>query len=219
MVASDTTERGAKGWHMRREGSVTGWIGDLSIGKEAAAESLWARYFPRATRMVRRWIARGWRWRHPDDAEDVALSALHSLIGRVRDGRLVVRDGRQGWDRLLAVITRHKAARRFRRVEPHVAELEPEVLADPAPGPEHSVHEADALETLLVRLDGHPGELRRIAELSLAGYHQGEIARMLNVTRRTIVRRLVTIRTILKDSSPPGSEPALPSTERGEHTS
>jgi DNA-directed RNA polymerase specialized sigma24 family protein len=201
---------------MPREGSVTRWIGDLSDGKEAAVGPLWSRYFPRATGIVRRLIARGWRWRHADDAEDVAVSALHTLIERVRDGRLVVRDGRKGWNRLLAVITRHKAARRCRQPSPGRVPLDSVVVPDPGAGPAEQIQGRDRLEAILDRLDREPGELRAIAELCMAGYNQGEIAEELGVTRRTVVRRMATIRKLLIPGENPGPDAAPPEPDGGE---
>ena len=69
---------------MFSRGSVTGWIGQVKGGDEAAAQKLWERYFSRLVRLCRKRLAD-----HPRrayDEEDVALSAFDSFFQGAQKG-------------------------------------------------------------------------------------------------------------------------------------
>jgi DNA-directed RNA polymerase specialized sigma24 family protein len=58
--------------------SVTTCIGTLELGDRVAAQALWERYFPRLIELARAKL-RGTR-AAAADLEDVALSAMHTLL-------------------------------------------------------------------------------------------------------------------------------------------
>jgi len=57
--------------------SVTGWIDQLKIGDERAAQEVWNRYFDKLVRLARKRLAAVPK--RVADEEDVALSAFNSF--------------------------------------------------------------------------------------------------------------------------------------------
>jgi hypothetical protein len=95
------------------QGSVTGWIGALKLGDDAAASALWRRYFHELVRLAHgrlRTISRA-----ATDDKDVALSAFHSLCEGVAAGRFERLGGRDDLWRLLVTITLRKAYGQLRQ--------------------------------------------------------------------------------------------------------
>ncbi len=93
--------------------SVTRWIDDLKAGDRDAATKIVDRYFLRVMQLVQRRLPP--RVRRAGDEEDVALSALNSLVGRMEEGQfegVVCRD--ELW-RVLVTISRRKAATHIER--------------------------------------------------------------------------------------------------------
>ncbi len=196
-------------------GSVTGWVGKTKGGDPEAVGPLWDRYFDRLVGLAR---ARSTRVGgvDRDEAEDVALSAFHSLWRGAADGRFErMRDRDDLW-RLLVRITYNKLVDRGRHArctkrgsgrvvlesdlggastdDTDVVGVSLDDLSDDGPTPEFATlldeQYALRLETL-----GDPG-LRRIALLRLEGYGHGEIAARLGCSVRTVQRKLDLIRMI-----------------------
>ena len=96
---------------MQTDDTVTDWLRMLGDGDELAAHRLWGRFSDRMGRLARRRL----KDMHTAgfDEEDVALSAFHEFCRAVQDGRYSrIADRNDLW-RLLAVITRRKAAQRL----------------------------------------------------------------------------------------------------------
>lgn len=186
---------------MGSKGSVSRMIGDLRDGSDVAAEALWKHYWDRLRAVSKRELA-GLRSRMVDD-EDVAITAFHSFVRRVRKGEypdVATRD--DAW-RLLVVIAVRKAlncirdenrARRNPRQHEDGARAsagESEAV-DASIQPDVGVMIADSVEHLLSVLDSD--ELREIAMAKLAGYRNQEIAAALGRSVATVERRLNLIR-------------------------
>ncbi len=194
-------------------GSVTGWIGILRDGDDAAVQPLWERYFTRLVRLARAKL-RMTRRRSgaAGDEEDAALSAFNSFCAGVARGRFPRLADRDDLWRLLVVITARKAGAQLQREGRQkrgggrvigASELpaagqggEPgDVLATirgPGPTPEFAAAAAEECRRLLELLGDD--ELRKVALDRMDGYTNDEIAVRLGCARRTVARRIELIR-------------------------
>jgi DNA-directed RNA polymerase specialized sigma24 family protein len=198
---------------MAADGSVTHWLLDAKAGSDDATRRLWERYFSKLVGLARGKL--GDVPRRSFDEEDVALSAFDSFHAGIRQGRYPRVQERDDLWRLLVVITARKASdyaqheRRRKRGGGSVVgetELAATNSADteglmqfvgPEPTPEFA---AMLVEQIQVLLDRMPDAVtRRMAELKLEGYTNEEIAAQLDVTTRTIERKLQLVRAILKN--------------------
>src|SRR5688500_18453832 len=93
-------------------GSVTVFFGQLRSGDPAAAEALWAPFFPRLVGLARRTLAG--KPQRVADAADAAQSAFISFCQRVKAGEIQIAGRADLWN-LLGVITARKARRQARR--------------------------------------------------------------------------------------------------------
>jgi RNA polymerase sigma factor (sigma-70 family) len=191
------------------DNSVSQWIDGLKAGDEAAAASLWRRYFRRLLGLARKKL--GDTPRRAADEEDVALSAFQSLCHGARQDRFPdLRDRDDLW-RLVVCITERKArtqlrdqARKKRGAglvagESAFIDLrgsDPgagiDEVAGPAPTPEFAAEMIEAVDRLFDQLDDD--DLRRIALHKLEGYTNEEIATKIGCAVPTVKRRLRLIR-------------------------
>ena len=187
-------------------GSITRLISDVRQGSDQAASELWIHYWDRLCAVARRELV-GLPTQMVDD-EDVAITAFHSFVRRLRAGeypKLQNRD--EGW-RLLVVIAVRKALnclrdskRQRRNPSVKIASLSQEQLAQAAID-EHGQAElngqiTESVEHLLALLDSD--EMRDVAMAKLAGYSNAEIAVSLNRSEATVERRLKLIRLRWKE--------------------
>lgn len=178
------------------QGSVTIWLDALKHGHETAAQELWNRYFLQLVEVARRRTQSV----APDrDEEDIALSALKSVMLGVRDNRFPELTDRTGLWPLLVTITARKAAneleRRLAKKRNRALErplVDAEWIAGKGPSPDFALRLADEINALVEALDDPT--LQIIAQRKLEGYENEEIAKELNVSTRTIVRKLARIR-------------------------
>lgn len=177
-------------------GSVTHWIEGLRAGDSLAAQNLWSRYFARLAPLAQARLARLARDR---TGEDIALSALKSVMIGIRENRFPdLADGEGLWP-LLVTITARKAISEQRRQLAERRRPDRECRFDDVqeylgtePTPEFAVEVADELERLAEGLGDT--DLKRIVELKLGGSTNDEIADELGCTSRTITRKLSRIR-------------------------
>jgi DNA-directed RNA polymerase specialized sigma24 family protein len=198
------------------EDSITMWIDGIKTGDESDIQRLWDRYFERLVRLAAaRLPARG---RRSFDEEDVALSAFHSFCNRAGRGQFPQLSGRDDLWRLLATITVRKAIETMRhqtrkrrgggRVLGESALLvgegaSGEGLAEVLgrePTPDQVASFADDYRRFLARL--REPVLLSIALRRLEGESVEEIARALNVSTRTVDRKLQLIRAIWSEDAP-----------------
>ena len=92
---------------MTADGSVTRWVTALKDGDAAAAQPLWERYHRRLVGLARRKLAAPAAG--AADEEDVVQNAFHSFFRGVAGGRFPQLDDRDNLWRLLVVITARKA--------------------------------------------------------------------------------------------------------------
>jgi DNA-directed RNA polymerase specialized sigma24 family protein len=190
--------------------SVSRWLLSLREGSSQAAERLWTRYFDRLVVLARSRL--GLHPRPIADEEDVAVSVFDTLVRGAIEGRFPnLQDRTDLWCLLLA-ITKQKAANVKRRegrmkrggnrvqnesvfnvVQGSGKPLTLDDLCGDEPTPEFLTTLDDEHRFLLSLLRDET--LRDIAELTLEGYSTGEIAGDLNVSIRTVQRKLLLIRT------------------------
>lgn len=177
-------------------GSVSRWIVGLKADHDGAAQELWNRYFSQLVAVAHRRLQGAGR---ESDEEDVALSALKSAMLGVQHDRFPrLNDRTELWP-LLVTLTARKAVDAIRRQSAlkrkAAASLEVDqwrqVIGD-EPSPDFALRVAESLEAIVQSL-GDPA-LRLIAQRKLEGYDNEEIARELNVSSRTVVRKLARIR-------------------------
>jgi DNA-directed RNA polymerase specialized sigma24 family protein len=194
--------------------SVTGWLGDLREGRQAAAQPLWERYFTKLVAVARAKLKRMNRGTADADEEDAALSAFNSFCTGAARGKFPQLADRDDLWRLLVVITARKAMAQANRqgrqkrgggrvVEEAVLfgqHLESgdgslatlEQIAAGGPSPEFAAMMAEECRNLLEALDDDA--LRQVAISRMEGYNNDEIAAQLGCARRTVARRLDLIR-------------------------
>jgi DNA-directed RNA polymerase specialized sigma24 family protein len=190
-------------------GSVTHWIRRLEAGDQAAFQKLWEVYFRRLAGLVRKRLLGAPR--SAADEEDVALSALDSVIRRAREGRFPrLRDRHDLWQ-LLVLIAGRKAlnlARNERRERRgggqvrHASALpggdpseEGALFADLIGREPEPALAAQVVEEYQRLLDGLGDDLlRSVAVCKLEGYTTAEIAARLGRAPATVHRKLRLIR-------------------------
>ncbi len=195
-------------------GSVTHLLEQLRDGEASAAQqALWERYFHRLAGVARTKLAPVAR--RAADEEDVALSALNSFFQATQQGRYPeLRDRTELWP-LLARITICKALKQREReltakrgggavrgdsavnVPPwnnsaNAQDGFDQFLAS-EPTPDSIVELEELVGGLMRKLQN--STLRKVAELKLSGHVNREIAAKLEVTERTVERKLLRIRT------------------------
>ncbi len=190
-------------------GSVSQWIGDLRNGdSEEAARHLCDRYFQQLAHLAR--IKHRGLFCGISDEEDAALFALDSVFRGISLGAFEHLKNRDDFWRLLVLITARTAsnqARRERQEKRGSGRVISECCLNEAfkdgesgldqiigdePTPEFAAMVAEEYRR---RLESLSSEIyRRIAMLRLEGYLNEEIAIKLNISLRSVERKVETIR-------------------------
>lgn len=186
---------------MSSSNSVTTWIGALKAGNAEAASWLWAQYFARLVELARDRL-RGLS-RRASDEEDVALSAFHSFWQALGEGRYARLDNRDDLWQLLVMHTARKAVdqRRFQQrkkrggassgLQGEAAEVALQTVVGQEPDPQFAALVVEEYQRLLALLEE---DIRPVALRKLEGYTNEEIAAQLEVSLRTVERKLSVIR-------------------------
>src|SRR5262245_47591737 len=203
---------------MSSEGSVTRWITALKAGDAAAAQPLWERYHRRLVALAREKL-RSARRREADE-EDVVQNAFHSFFQGVARGRFPQLNDRDNLWRLLVVITARKALDQLAHEHskrqgggtisgpsrislggPGWDEAALEGIVGEEPTPEFAALVAEEYQRLLDLLGDDT--LRQVAVWKMEAFTNDEIALRLNCSRRTVARKLDTIRIIWSQEPEP----------------
>lgn len=179
------------------EPSVTRWFHQLSEGDQTAADDLWNYYFPRLQSFAKQHFGAPRSIR--EGADDAASSAIRIMIRGASQGRYRNVQNRDELWRLLVVATKRKVLDRVKAQQTQkrgggieLQTLDESIAAFTPTAEFLAILDEDLQELLaLLRDDG----LRQIAMLRLEGYENREIARSLDVSERTIERKLKLIRT------------------------
>jgi DNA-directed RNA polymerase specialized sigma24 family protein len=177
--------------------SVAEDLARLQAGDAAAAQQLCDRFFQQLITLARTRL--GAR-RSVADEEDVALSAFDSFCRGAAAGRFPQLQDRDDLWKVLLVIVRRKAidyANRAHRDGERgllaAGEIDWGQLLNQGPTPALAAEMAEQCEVLLGRLDGPH---RQVALWKMEGLTNAEIAGRLDVTPRTVERKLGRIRTL-----------------------
>jgi RNA polymerase sigma factor (sigma-70 family) len=177
-------------------GSVTTWLEGLKADNDEAAQELWNCYFAQLVMVARRYLHGVGR---VADEEDIALSALKSAMLGLQNNRFPELNDRTGLWPLLVTITARKALNEHKRLrtqkrnptaERPLADMQ--AIAGREVGPDFALQLGEAIQTLVRSLGDEA--LRTIAQRKLEGYANSEIAKELDVSTRTVDRKLARIR-------------------------
>jgi RNA polymerase sigma factor (sigma-70 family) len=203
---------------MSSPGSVSHWIAALKGGDQAAAQPLWERYYRRLVALARKKLVSNRR--RAADEEDVVQNAFHSFFRAVAQGRFPQLDDRTSLWRLLVVITARKALRQLAHEQrqkrggatsaglPGIYPIAPDddesalvqIVGD-EPTPDFAAQVAEEYGRLLDLLGDET--LRQVAVWKMEGYGNDEIADQLACSRRTVARKLESIRILWSKESVP----------------
>ncbi len=199
--------------HMSENDSITLWLNQLKAGEVDAASKLWDRYFQRLVGLARMKLAASSK--READEEDVALSAFKSLCMGAQHGKFPQLLDRDSLWPLLAVIASRKSCdqsvreRRLKRGGGKVfgendfatgvqGESPIDLLVSTEPSPEAVAEMSEECERLLNLLDDN---CRQIALLKLEGYTNAEIVSRVNLSPRTVDRKLQLIRDLWSEQT------------------
>lgn len=199
--------------------SITQWIANLKDGDESAAQELWNRYFQSLSILADKRLKNVARL--PDDGEDVALSAMHSLCKGMHAGKFADLADRDGLWKLLVTITVRKANHALRdefrlkrgggNVVGESAMLNPEerqsgargleLVLNKDPSPEFAAEVEEEVQRLFNLLPDK--ELKQIAGWKMQGLTSQEIAERIGKALATVERRLRLIRSLWAEADSP----------------
>jgi RNA polymerase sigma factor (sigma-70 family) len=194
---------------MDEDDPVTQWIQGLKAGDEAAVAGLWDRYFERLVHLARQKL--GSTPRRVADEEDVAVSVFRCLCTGAQHGRLAEMTDRGDLWRVLVTMTMRKTIDQQRRLAGkkrgagHVRgesvfvrksgeEGTPGIqqFGDNLPTPLMLTIIEEERQRLLESLEDP--KLRQVALWKLESYTNEEIAEKLQLTTRSVERKLQRIR-------------------------
>lgn len=176
-------------------GSVSSWLDELSQGDDEAAAPLRQRF---RDRLIRR--ANRIRQEQPDvevESEDIADSVFCNVIHKIRAGESAGIDDRKRLWRFLEKSLFHKLLdlKRKSRVRKNLQSRETADVLDSVPddrfSPEQFAELNDQLEYVVRLLDE---DTREVFKLVCEGHSTTEIAGAMNLSRRTVQRKIALIR-------------------------
>lgn len=196
---------------MSSEGSVTRWVTALKQGDSAAAQRLWERYHRQLVALARNKLQSARR--RDADEEDVVQNAFHSFFKGIASNRFPQLHDRDNLWRLLVVITARKALDQLAHehsqrqgggtvlgeswISSGGSEWDDkaiEQVVGEEPTPEFAAQVAEQYQRLLDLLGDET--LRQVAIWKMEGCTNDEVAERLDCSRRTVARKLETIRII-----------------------
>jgi RNA polymerase sigma factor (sigma-70 family) len=186
--------------------SVTAWLGELKAGQDDALDRLHQRYWPLLVSVARTKL--GDTVRRCADEEDVAQAAFWSFYHSLKAGRIPQLNNRRD---LLALLTHIVACKAINQIKHEIGvqkrgggRVQGESIFESGDGgcgidgvaqeaisPQEQAILNDCYRFYLDRL---PDNIRRLAELHLAGLTNKEIARELGCVERTVERKLALLR-------------------------
>jgi RNA polymerase sigma factor (sigma-70 family) len=189
------------------DASVTTWIKQLRCGDDQAAQSIWERYLQALVSLAANRLRNSPK--RKTDEEDLVLGVFEEFRQKACEGRFPRLKSRDDLWQILVQITERRAIDQYRREVAYQKRVANEAvmrgaecpsslgsplngIASREPTPDEAAAFADELATMLDELDDD--ELRSIARDRLAGLTDGEIARKLGCSLRTVERRVQQIR-------------------------
>jgi len=191
------------------EQSVTGWLADLRHGGNTVTVKVWDRYFQKLVRLAQNHLRNAET--RVEDEEDVALSVLQSLCAGAVDNRFQQVGNRQELWVLLATMTHRKCVNRIRRnvaqkrgggevvgeadltaADTSIGGMTLDDLESAAPTAETLAVLQEDYEQLMNLLRND--EMRQVAQWRMEGHSTADIAQKLNLSERSVRRKLDLIR-------------------------
>lgn len=190
--------------------SITRLIEELKVGREDAATQLWNRYFDQLVRLARQRL--GNAERRVSNEEDLAVSVFFALCNGAANQRFKRLRNRNDLWMLLVAITSNKAVDQIRRqtcqkrgagrsrglsglISPHAStDVQAKEILSAEPSPELLASMNDQLRFLLGLL--RDDKQRRIVQLRLAGYTNAEIAKHVQISIRSVERKVEIVREV-----------------------
>jgi DNA-directed RNA polymerase specialized sigma24 family protein len=196
---------------MSDQGSVTRWFHQAKDGDEQAIEALWKRFYVRLVDYSRSKLPRGRS--QAKDEEDVVLSAFETFFQRARQGEFPSVQNRDSIWRLLLVIASGKAANQVahevrqkrgggRTVHISTGESLDSCCETPVfaaiiakePTPDFALQVAEEYRRLMESLGD--SALIQVATMKFEGFENKEIAQKMDMSVRSVERKLNRIRMI-----------------------
>ena len=198
---------GVREYSTAMSGSVSAWIVGLKAGEAQAIHNLWARYYEDLVRMARHRIGKGPR--QAADEEDVVQSVFATIFRGAQAGRFEkVADRDDLWWLLLA-LTYNKTVDHLRHegrqkrggglvvresdLGNGEAPFDLAQVIGRSPTPEVLAALEEEYDRLLSLL--RDDQLRRVAALRIEGWQVSEISTELNISVRSVERKLRLIRS------------------------
>jgi DNA-directed RNA polymerase specialized sigma24 family protein len=187
---------------------VSNFLMKLENGEDGAAEDLWNRYFNQLVRFVNSRLDT--RYRTVFDAEDIAISAVHSFCIAATNKRYSsLADDSAVWRVLVSIaiykllhfvrnVDRLKRGGHYRRGGRCSADNSCLLgqITSREPSPESTVACMEQFEFLIKLLDDK--KLEQLVVWKMEGYTNCDIAIKLNKSTRTIERKVKLVREIWK---------------------
>jgi RNA polymerase sigma factor (sigma-70 family) len=192
-------------------GSVTRCIQQLKAGDLDAFEKIWQHYFEELLEVARGVMRQRKRWSIVDE-DDIVQNALLSVCrGFPKNKSYDNVNSRESLWPILVAITKFKVADNFRRenaakrgagrvlgegnLERNAESTRvglAQLVADDAPKPQDIVEMSEQLAHLMALLPRD--DLKQIARLHLEGWKNNEVAEELQISTRSVERKLALVR-------------------------
>ena len=168
---------------------------------------LFETYLPKLIRLAEHRIST--RMQAKFGSDDVAATVCRSVFRRFKEGTFRFEDDAEFW-RLLVTVTKRKISNKVRHfstqsrsVEDELSETASYIIASPEPGPSEAMAFEESLQAVANRLV--PLELD-VLTLRMDGFEHHEIAERLNVSERTIRRKIEVIKDHLNQEFWPAND-------------
>ncbi len=159
---------------------------------------LFETYLPKLIRLAEHRIST--RVQAKFGSDDVAATVCRSVFRRFKEGTFRFDDDAEFW-RLLVTVTKRKISNKVRHfttqsrsVADELSETASFIIASPEPGPSEAIAFEESLQTVANRLE--PQE-RDVLRLRMEGFEHHEIAERLNLSERSIRRKMEVIKFCL----------------------
>lgn len=166
------------------------WLHELAEGEPQAVGEFWDKYGEALQRAAERQIA-SWM-RHRVDPEDVVQSACRTFFRRAGEGDFSLENKDDLWKLLLTItLNKVRMQARFHTRNRRSVSREQAMPEEPNLQPaewDHAIQQVDLDDMLSMAFSKNDEERRFVLELWLAGHTQGEIAKQVGCSERTVRR-------------------------------